>query len=208
MFEELTKRLKSVDSVLNEELMKLWDTDDVEWKKFNPSIDYTLQELEKLYCQGVEALKKSGQKAHYVLLEVALEQNRDKYPQWYLRGFEKRCDSHPYLASKFLEELIPILAPPFELPDEWPKGKKEGDPLYEKNIVREYCGIKLSISAIGGRKFVLDHNYINISEHSAAFGEVPDEYRERETNLLNQLVQRPAYQGFQLRFQPFFKHNL
>lgn len=201
MFEELKHKLDSIDSVLNEESMK--SSNDLDIKRgFNSSKNYTDEELKKFYPSGIELLKKKGAESKYLLLEVKIEKDADTHTKLYLRGFDVYLPSHPVLAEQFLtEELEPVLATNFKLPDRWPQ---IGDPKYdkwEKTVISEHDGIKLSISAIGGGTFDLKNNCINLREKSRAFGSVPPAYQDKFNELINQLVQRPAYNGFKVNFE-------
>lgn len=200
MFQELQRRLGTIDNVLNEEVMNRLNADDIQMMEFDPLRDYTQLELEQLYCKGIEALKKSGQEAYCILLEVVLEKDGDKYTKLYLRGFESRTNHHPTLASNFLErELRPILSPHFELPEEWPSQEVGGEKVYEKTITYTSNNLRLSISVIGGKKFDLKNTMINLRDFSLSFGHIPLEQRGRLKELLDQLTQKPAYQGFQYK---------
>ncbi|MDO8740994.1 MAG: hypothetical protein Q7J54_05485 [Candidatus Woesearchaeota archaeon] len=201
MIEELKHKLESIDSVLNEESMKSSNELDIK-RGFNPSQSYTDKELAKFYPSGIELFKKKGDESKYLLLEVKIEKGADTYAKQYLRGFDMPLPSHPVLAEQFLrEELEPVLAPNFKLPDRWPQIGKPINDEWEKTVISEYDGIKLSISAVGGGKFDLKNNSINLREKSRSFGPVPLKYQDRFNELINQLVQRPAYNGFKVNFE-------
>ena len=201
MFQELQRRLGTIDSVLNEEEMDDRNTYDIQWRQFNPSLSYTPDELGRLFCRGIEALKKSGQVARYILLEVILKRDGEIHSRLYLRGFESRTEVHSALADAFLEkELKTVLSPPFELPREWPYQIVEGDTVYDKTIAREHGGLNLSISVIGGGKFKLEGGMINLGGDSFYFGRIPLQYQDKLKELLDQLIQKPAYRDFQHSF--------
>ncbi len=199
MFEELRAKLDSIDAVLNEDDMDKRNAVNKS-RGFDPSKDYTPEEL-KQYITTIEILKKSGGEARYLLLEVKLESESSQFAKLYLRGFEVLINAHPYLANEFLKrELKPVTTPPFELPEEWPYEREGIEEHYDQAITRKFWDYILTVSAVGGGKFDLKNNAINLRGKSEAFGSVPQAYQGRLREFLEQLVQRPAYNGFQVNF--------
>lgn len=200
MFEELRTKLNSIDAVLNEEGMNSINALDRN-RGFDPTKEYTPEELKKLYPSGLEALKKSGGESRYLLLEVRLEDEGSQYTKLYLRGFDVPINAHPALADRFLiRELQPVVTPPFELPTRWPYTTRGMNYDYDSAITRESGELKLTVSAIGGGMFDLKNSRINLRGSSMAFGHIPQPYQDKLSELLGQLVQRPAYNGFQVNF--------
>lgn len=58
----------------------------------------------------------------------------------------------------------------------------------------------ISITALGGGKFDLNNKMINLRGSSKYFGPVPQQYWEQFRAMVASLVQKPAYQGFQINF--------
>ena len=205
MFEELRNKVSTIDSVLNKEFANRMDALDIR-NGFDPSKDYgygssiscVCRELEKFH--GVEASKKTCHPFDYLLLEVKLMKEGDEYSNLYLRGFEYLRDGPGIIAGEFLrEDLKPILPSQFELPTQWPVTKGRRD-LYSRHVTREVEGLVLSITPRGGGNFSFEGNRIDILEACHQFGVVPSEHKERFKELLQQLVQKPAYNGFQVNF--------
>ncbi|MBI2559078.1 hypothetical protein HYW20_07190 [Candidatus Woesearchaeota archaeon] len=179
MFEELKTKLGSIDSALNEESLNL----------ANQSGD------------GIEALKKSGNEFKYLLLEVRLKEGGNEFAKLFLRGFDYPMYAHPIIAEYFLRnEVTPSLTSNFKMPDRWPLKDKSFD-QYERTVKSESEGLELTIFAVGGGKFDLKNNGINLRGYSQAFGSIPRDYQERFKELLQQLVQKPTYNGFQINFE-------
>ena len=107
-------------------------------------------------------------------------------------------DSHSDLAERFLVRELQIIPTSFYLPSEWPGDKRRQK--YEPSITRRYKGLTLTVSAIGGGIFDLKENGINLRGSSLSFGSITQAYQDKFRELLGQLVQRPAYNGFQTNF--------
>lgn len=197
MLEELRTRLDSIDGVLNEDRMNAWNQFDRE-AGFDPTKDYTPEQVKEMRLTGIEALKKSGLESRYLLLEVRLL-GQVEFGKLILRGFDVPYGGHAAVAEEFLrEELCPIVPPHFDLPNEWPSNPESYAPY--KRIVREAEGLRLVVTGVGGGMFDLKNNAINLRGKSRAFGPVPHEYQGQLRAFLEQLAQRPAYNGFQVNF--------
>ncbi|MBI3026603.1 hypothetical protein HYY70_00680 [Candidatus Woesearchaeota archaeon] len=203
MFEELRAGLDSIDAVLNEDRMSSWNGLDEEMG-FDPTQEYTPDQMKRMGLIGIEVLKKSGAESKYLLLEIRLVGEESTFAKLVLRGFDVPYDSHHFIAQEFLsEELSAKVAPHFELSSRWPFKTVGHITHYDKCVeymAREIKGLKLVVAAIGGGQFNLKNNAINLSEISRAFGPVPKEYQVLLRELFDQLVQKPAYNGYQINF--------
>ncbi|MBI2575657.1 hypothetical protein HYV84_00435 [Candidatus Woesearchaeota archaeon] len=148
------------------------------------------------------ALKRTGAERKYLLLEVAVAEGDQNFSRLYLRGFDYSSMGHEDIGENFLrEELLPILKGIIEIPFSWPYEKMAFGNLPHKIIRLEQNGTMFSIKGIGGGKFDLKDNRINLRGASRDFGPVPHEYQERLKGLFELLCQKPAYQGFQAHFE-------
>lgn len=196
MFEELKRKLESIDAVLNEEDMDSLNALDIS-RGFRPDKEYTPKQVEEFKFKGIEALSKSGKESSYVVLEVVIEKDGNKYARLFLRGFDVPTNSQPILAETFLRrELRTALSPPFELPIEWPHETSPMGDFYEKAVISEAGGLRLTISAIGSGQFDLKYRTINLKGPNLYFGSVPEAYKDRFRELLEQLVKKSTYRSF------------
>src|SRR3989344_3578188 len=184
MFEELKQKLESIDSVLDEE-----SESDIDLSNFDSSKNYTREELKKFgrlkYC--VEILKKSGGESKYLMIEVIVQKNDEKYSKTYLRGFDFRYGSHHLMIYEFMkEELGKRLSSKFVFPDRWPKMRDSRDDALLHSLTLENSDEKITISALGGGKFDLKNKSINLSGSSQAFGSIPRAYEDRFKELMQQ----------------------
>ena len=201
MFQEVKEKLRTIDAVLNEEQLRYWDEIDIN-EGFDPDKDYTGEELKKIDPYGLESTKKTGKQKKYLLLEVTLKEGDNAYKEWYLRGFDHPGFGHQYIAQDFLrKDLIAVLSEDFEIPRSWPE---VGEVLREKpvrDIVLENDGVKLTITAVGGGQYDLKDQKINIRGLSKGFGPVPVGYQDKLSELLELLVQKPPFHGYQINIE-------
>jgi hypothetical protein len=200
MFEEIKQKLESIDSVLNEETLNYWNERDAQ-KGFDLSKTYTKEELKRFLeiIYGIELLKKSNEESKYILLEVSAQKNNERCSRFFLRGFEMFKPGHPALASGFLgEDLEKHLSPPFKFPYLWPSTGNSISTNYLKMFKVEANDVKLTVSVLGGGKYEFKEQNINLWGSSDAFGAIPIEYHDKTKELLDQLIQKPTYQGFKI----------
>ncbi|TAL56937.1 MAG: hypothetical protein EPN86_02405 [Nanoarchaeota archaeon] len=198
MFQDLREKLESIDSVFNEERYELGNEADRR-NGFDASKDYDQKKLSSIAerARGMDAVKKLGIERKYLLLQITLEEGENKYVNFYLRGFDEASGSHASLGENFLnDELRNELGDIFELPYIWPSVGYPREAV--RDLVFEHDGLKLTVSGLGGGMYNLRDGKINLHGSSLGFGSVPTQYQERFAELLQQLVQKPAFQGYQV----------
>ncbi|MEK6967604.1 MAG: hypothetical protein AABX51_03160 [Nanoarchaeota archaeon] len=132
----------------------------------------------------------------YLLFEVSLEKGGESYTANYLRGFEKEYILHSIIGHGFCEELGDSF-PEFNIPKRWPNNPRD-DRRQIRDLVFEQDGLKLVVSGIGGGKYDLNNGSIIIHGKSEGFGPIPDNYVDKLRDLLEQLIQKPAFEGYQV----------
>ncbi|MCH8004094.1 MAG: hypothetical protein IH934_05690 [Nanoarchaeota archaeon] len=94
------------------------------------------------------------------------------------------------------------------LPTEWPHttivNDDHVDQLYDSAFTCKSGESKFTVSVIGGGSFNLKENGINLRVYGRSGGIVFDPlsepYQDKLSGLLQLLVQKPAYNGFQVNF--------
>jgi len=203
MFEAVQQKLRTIDTVLNEATVEYANRLDVK-SGFDPAREYTQQELNELagkFLCGPEAFKRTEQDGCYFLLEARLIDGNNLFSHLYLRGFDYITESHALVAGTFLDkDLRPTLVEYFEFPFSWPS-RPSIDTKTPRTVESKKDGLKLTVTAIGGGKFNLKNNQINLKGRSMDFGPVPTQYQEQFMTMLGLLVQKPTYQGFGINQQ-------
>ncbi|MBI2139116.1 hypothetical protein HYU13_05995 [Candidatus Woesearchaeota archaeon] len=201
MFNEIQQKLLTLDQVLNVENLDFANQMDRK-EGFDPSREFSDEELRHFTSRGPVALKKTGAERKYFLLEVAVAVGGKNFSRLYLRGFDYSSMGHKDIGETFLrEELLPVLKGYIEIPFSWPAEKIALETWPYKVIRLEQNGTKFTIKGVGGGRFDLRENRINLRGESMDFGPVPHEYQERLKALFGLLCQKPAYQGFQPHFE-------
>ena len=208
MITEYISQIDSLDSILNEEILRVKDKEDLE-KGFDTTIDYTPYEFDAMNFKGISALKNvksivgslgEGVISKYIILKVSIENDENKLEKFFLRGFEAIKTRHVQIATSFLsQEIYPIAGAQFNLPMEWPMNKIDGNP--EKSLIRESNKVNLEILVIGGAMYQFDNKKLIIFDRSEAFGSVPELYLANQADLFQQLLQKPAYQGYKFSYK-------
>jgi len=203
MFEAVKQKLRTIDTVLNEATVEYANRLDVK-SGFDPAREYTQQELDGLaekFLWGPEAFKRTGKESKHLLLEVKLTDGTNLFSHLYLRGFDYITESHALVANEFLDkDLRPTLGEYFEFPFSWPS-RPHIDAKTPRIVESEKDGLKLTVTAIGGGKFDLKNNQVNLKGSSMDFGPVPTQYQEQFRAMLGLLVQKPTYRGFGINQQ-------
>lgn len=204
LFEQAKTAVESLDTLMNERVLSRLNSSDREERGFEPSKTYSSQELRDASWEGSEALKITGRDSKYLLLEVRIEEGDRQYNKFFLRGFERGFSlPHVGLAEEFLRELQKGMSFS-ELPSEWPSTLQYETRIYERQVNSETDGVRISVFVCGGGKYDLQNRYITLKGESDAFGPVSVQHQRTLHELLSQLVERPAYQGFR-RFSGLIK---
>lgn len=197
MFDKVKESLETLDLTFNsEQYNKVIDSD--KRNGFDPSSEKIDDNLDGFRLRSIPFCEKTGKEVKYVLLELRLEEEGKEFSQNYIRGFEEGLDSHPLIAQKFLDELMHKVENYFELPQMWPES---GEGIYKGpngKIVSEKSGLKLTIAVVGGAKYDLKNKKINRKGYSQAFGAIPQNYKNKETELLELLLKEKEYNAFSL----------
>lgn len=193
-FEAVQQKLRTLDTVLSDSLLELGSSVD-RGNGFDPQRTYTESELARIHPFGPEAFQRTDNESRYLLLGVTLDGNGQTFSEVYLRGFDFIINSHPTIATAFLQhDLAPFLEGNCEVPLSW---EQSGQP-FPRKIGMEFDGLTLTVTGLGGGKFDLRDKRINTKGSSKKFGPVPAQYQEQFRAMLELLVQKPAYQGFQV----------
>lgn len=168
-------RLESIDQVLNE-------------------IEFNTLGSDK--SKSAEYLKRSGEASHYILIEVSIEEEgQPPFRQLYIRGFEGKSRAHIEVVDGFRKEMAELFPNFFHDNDRhWPFAY--GGPASEMKLRRGKADI--TIKVVGGGKYSLTENSIQLSGSSLAFGRIPNDYAVKLHELLEVLVKKPQYSGYSI----------
>jgi len=152
--------------------------------------------------------------AKYLLLHVMVktDDHNPTVSRSFLRGFEYADQMHESIAQGFLKELQSVLDGTIKLPQYWPT--KGSAPV--RSFTIEQDPASLCVSAVGGGIYAFHTSFSYLDDHyrrqtkprcltikgaSHDFGGVDETAKPTLNSLVESVLQRPPFKGYEL-FEP------
>jgi len=202
MFGDIRDKLGTIDPVFDESLFEFGNRMD-ERAEIDPAKEYTDRELERMASRlyGIDARKVTGAEAKYLLIGVILEGEGQTYEAQFLRGFDLAPFAHKAIGERFMVTLRNAIGDNFEIDTNWPN---DGEGLRARavaDIVFEKDDMKLTVTGIGGGRYNLRDNKLNVYGTSDDFGSIPRTHDDQLRELLGSLVQKQPFQGYKVNME-------
>ncbi len=192
----------SIKLSLDEEMLEIGIEAD-RLRGFDPQKKYQPNELREFV--GIEAFKRSGQSAPFLLFSVKQYPSLKQYPDteiFVLRGFEMPMKGDYQIAENFLERDIKPLNPNIKLPKKWPyRMDDNNNMIYDLSISTKNNEGILHIVVKGTGTFSFKGREVILQPFaSSSFYPLSIPDRDIVLELSAHLVTKPAYEGFTFRF--------